>query len=102
MISFTDSTNGVADGDLQGFFQHWAQRPSPETHLAILRSSDYVVLARDSENGRVMGYITGITDGISCAYIPHLEVLESFRGQGIGSERYAACWTSSADYIWWT
>jgi predicted N-acetyltransferase YhbS len=34
----------------------------------------------------VIGFITAISDGISCAYIPHLEVLPAYQGQGIGSE----------------
>ena len=34
----------------------------------------------------VIGYITAITDGVSAAYIPHLEVRPSWQGQGIGSE----------------
>jgi ribosomal protein S18 acetylase RimI-like enzyme len=86
MIEFSDSLEGVCAGDLLGFFRHWSQPPSPDTFLEILRNSDYVVLARDTVSDRVVGYITAISDGISCAYIPHLEVLEPFRGRGIGSE----------------
>src|SRR5947209_1680422 len=86
MIDFIDSLDGVAADDLRGFFQHWSQQPSAETFLRILQSSDHVVLARDTDSGRVVGYVTAISDGISCAYIPHLEVLEPYRGRGIGSE----------------
>jgi ribosomal protein S18 acetylase RimI-like enzyme len=27
-----------------------------------------------------------VSDGVSCAYIPHLEVLPAYQGQGIGTE----------------
>jgi ribosomal protein S18 acetylase RimI-like enzyme len=63
----------------------WPQPPSPANHLRILQHSDVVVLARRAD-GLVVGYITAITDGVSCAYIPHLEVLPAYQGRGIGSE----------------
>lgn len=86
MITYADSTAGITAGQLQGFFTHWLHRPSPETLLRILDGSDFVVLALDSGTGRVVGYITAISDGVSCAFIPHLEVHESLRGEGVGSE----------------
>ena len=33
----------------------------------------------------MVGFITAVSDGISCAYIPHLEVLPTYQGQGIGT-----------------
>jgi GNAT superfamily N-acetyltransferase len=33
-----------------------------------------------------MGFITAVSDGVSCDYIPHLEVLSAYQGQGIGTE----------------
>ena len=53
--------------------------------MAILEGSDLVVLAL-SERCRVVGFVTAITDGVSCAYIPHLEVLPGWQGDGIGTE----------------
>ena len=44
-----------------------------------------VVLAL-SDKSRVVGFVTAITDGVSCAYIPHLEVLPEWQGDGIGTE----------------
>ena len=38
------------------------------------------------EDKTVIGFITAISDGISCAYIPHLEVLPDYQGRGIGTE----------------
>ena len=86
MISYLYTTEGIAPRHLEGFFSHWLYPPAPETFLRILHGSSAIVLAYDAELERVVGYITAISDGVSCAYIPHLEVLESQRGRGIGSE----------------
>jgi ribosomal protein S18 acetylase RimI-like enzyme len=85
-ISYTDSSQGITVEQLQGFFVDWPNPPSPETHLRLLRGSDLVELAIDSEHQQVVGYITAITDGVLCAYIPMLEVLPDYQGRGIGSE----------------
>jgi ribosomal protein S18 acetylase RimI-like enzyme len=85
-VVYTDSPAGISAGLLEGFFVGWPSPPTQETLLRILQSSDHVVLARDGGSGRVVGFITAISDGISAAYIPHLEVIESMQGQGIGSE----------------
>ncbi|HEX6290402.1 MAG TPA: GNAT family N-acetyltransferase [Herpetosiphonaceae bacterium] len=86
MIRYTHSTETLTASQLEGFFSHWLHRPSSETLLRMLNGSDYLVLAIDTDTERVVGYITAISDGVSCAYIPHLEVLEARRGEGIGSE----------------
>ncbi len=85
-IHYTDSLVGITAGKLQGFFVGWPNPPSAETHLALLGHSDEIVLAVDDEGGRVVGFITAHTDEILTAYIPLLEVLPSYQGQGIGSE----------------
>ncbi len=84
-ITYQETTNGIGPNDLQGFFVGWPNRPSPEGHLKILRGSDLLVLAL-SQNCRVVGFVTAITDGVSCAYIPYLEVLPDWQGRGIGTE----------------
>src|SRR5262249_6023111 len=71
---------------LEGFFVGWPNPPSPETHRRLLEGSDYVVLALDEETGRVVGFITSISDEVLSAYIPLLEVLPAYRGRGIGRE----------------
>jgi ribosomal protein S18 acetylase RimI-like enzyme len=87
MITYTDSLEGIHVDQLRGgFFAGWLKPPTPETHLRMLYNSDYVMLALDVEGGQVVGYITAISDGILAAYIPHLEVLKAYQGQGIGSE----------------
>lgn len=86
MITYIDSTERITASQLQGFFAEWPDPPSPQSLLRIFKGNDEIVLAVDSEAQRVVGYITAISDGVSCAYIPHLEVLEGRRGEGIGSE----------------
>ena len=86
MIRYTESLEGIEPQDLDGFFVGWPNPPSPETHLRLLNGSDHVVLAIDERAGRVVGFITAISDGVLSAYIPHLEVLPEYQGQGIGSE----------------
>ena len=85
MVTYTDSLADVTSDHLRGgFFAGWPHPPSPEAHYRILASSAAIVLAR-VEDGAVVGFITAVSDGISCAYIPHLEVVPAYQGQGIGS-----------------
>lgn len=85
MVRFTDSLEGIKEEDLAGFFQGWPNPPSPAVHLSILKGSSHVELAV-LEVGKVVGFITVISDGVSCAYIPHLEVLPEFQCKGIGTQ----------------
>src|SRR4030095_10701348 len=86
MIIYTDSLADVTSEHLQGgFFVGWPSPPSPTTHYRILANSAAIVLARIAD-GTVVGFITAVSDHVSCAYIPHLEVLPAYQGQGIGSE----------------
>lgn len=84
MIEYGDSAEGISEGQLGGFFADWGAAPSPAEHLAILAGSSHVILA--FAGGRVVGFITAISDGVLSAYIPLLEVLPEHQGQGIGSE----------------
>lgn len=85
MITYTDSLAGITSEALQGgFFAGWPNPPSPTSHYRILENSAAIILAR-REDGLVIGFITAISDGVSCAYIPHLEVLPAYQGQGIGT-----------------
>lgn len=85
-VVYSTGAAELAAADLEGFFVHWPTRPSPERHLEILHGSDHVVIARDVDGGRVVGFVTAISDGVLSAFIPLLEVLPEHRGQGIGSE----------------
>ena len=84
-ITYQETTAGSRPNDLQGLFVGWRNHPSLKAHLEILQVSDLRILAL-SKNRRVVGFITAITDGVSCAYIRYLEVLPEWLGKGIGSE----------------
>lgn len=85
MIAYTESHESIVAGQLRGFFVGWPHPPSPEAHLRILRGSFAVVLALDDATGMVVGFVTAISDGVSSAYIQHLEVLPDYQGRGIGT-----------------
>ena len=86
MIIYRNHLEDLTPNQLQGFYVGWGSPPSPDTHLRILQNSYAVVLAVDEDSGQVVGFINAISDGIQAAYIPTLEVLPSYQGQGIGSE----------------
>jgi ribosomal protein S18 acetylase RimI-like enzyme len=86
VIEYIDRLDGVEPGDLDGFFVGWSSPPSPDRHLELLRGSAAVGLARESDDGRIVGFVTAVGDGVLSAYIPLLEVLPDYQGRGIGSE----------------
>ncbi len=86
LIAYVDTAGDVQPEQLTGFFADWPNGPSSHTLLRILHGSSHVVLAVENRTSHVIGLITAISDGVSAAYIPHLEVLPEWRGHGIGSE----------------
>ena len=85
MIEYTDSVENITHQMLEGFFEGWKRPRTPEEHLRILKNSSHIVLAIDSDEGRVVGFITALTDRVQSAFVPLLEVLPAYRRQGIGS-----------------
>lgn len=90
-ITYTDELSGLTPDRLSGFFVDWPTAPSPEQHLDVLRGSYRVVVAVDTDSapetgGRVVGFITMISDGVLTAFIPWLEVLPEYQSRGIGAE----------------
>ncbi|KOV85526.1 acetyltransferase [Nocardia sp. NRRL S-836] len=69
---------------MAGFFVDWPRPPSAAQHLAVLRGSYRAVVAR--ADGRVAGFVNMISDGVLTGFVPWLEVLPEYQGQGIGSE----------------
>ena len=84
MIDYTDMVDGLSPDQLGGFFVGWPNPPSAKTHLRLLKNSDAIVLAVDTATTQVVGFITAHTDQVLTAYIPLLEVLPTYQGQGIG------------------
>jgi ribosomal protein S18 acetylase RimI-like enzyme len=84
VIRYSDSLAGVTAQNLTSFFVGWPNPANAETHFHILQGSYKIWLAFD-EN-RVVGFITAISDGVLAAFIPLLEVLPEYQGQGIGLE----------------
>lgn len=85
MIVYTDSLDQITLDHLGGFFVGWPNPPSPANHLKILDNSAAVVLAIDDSTGQAVGFINAISDGFHAAFIPNLEVLPDYQGQGIGT-----------------
>jgi len=85
-IIFSDSVESILPDQLENFFVGWDHRPSPEILFTILKNSEHVVVAFDTEKNMVVGFINCIADGILSAYIPLLEVLPEYQNMGIGVE----------------
>ena len=83
MIYKTTIKNIKAE-QLQGFFVDWPNPPSPKTLLKLLQNSSKIVVAIDPSTDKVIAFITAISDGVLSSYIPFLEVLPQYQGQGIG------------------
>jgi hypothetical protein len=91
MIDYLDSLADVTAEQLDGgFFVGWPNPPSPANHLRMLMQSDVIMLARNDDQ-QVVGFITAITDGVSCAYIPHLRCCPLTKGRASGRRWSAAC-----------
>ncbi|MGQ8871278.1 GNAT family N-acetyltransferase [Paenibacillus sp. TSA_86.1] len=85
-IGFRDTLAGMDCEQLSGgFFDGWPNPPSTSTFLKLLERSYAIELAVDEQTGNVVGFIQAISDGVLSAYIPLLEVLPEYKGQGIGS-----------------
>lgn len=83
-IEFTKDLSLLNELNLSGFFVGWPNPPSNHTFKKILQNSQHVILAY--ENNQLIGFINAISDGVLSAYIPLLEVLPKYQGQGIGKE----------------
>lgn len=70
--------------ELEPFLADWPSPPGRERCKGLVEGSDVIVSARD--DGKLIGVLTGITDGALHALITILKVLPSHRKKGIGSE----------------
>ncbi len=81
MIEYKINDRIVPD-ELDTFFHNWKSPPSPETKSKLLTGSSLVITAR--ENGKLVGFLTAISDGVMHAFITLIEVLGSHQNKGIG------------------
>ncbi len=86
MITYKTDLQGIKKSDLKGFFVGWKNPLSKKQHYQILKNSSYIVLAYDTDKEKVVGFINAISDNISFAFIPMLEVLPEYQNNGIGTE----------------
>jgi GNAT superfamily N-acetyltransferase len=86
IVYLDDPSSLTADRFRGDFFEGWPSPPSPELHLAHLRGAEVAIVALDDATGEVVGFVTGIGDGVLAAFVPLLEVLPAYRGQGIATE----------------
>ena len=84
-ITYQSDLQGITPERMEGFFVGWPNPPAPITLLRILQGSAHVELALDDLTGQVVGFINAISDGVLVAYVPLLEVLPAYQGQGIGA-----------------
>lgn len=97
-VRFLDDPGGLKAWQLQGFCEGWVRPLSSEELLRVVQGSAHVVLAQDAASGRVVGFITAVTDGVFAAYIPLLEVLRPFRKRGIGTRLVSLMLEKLRDY----
>lgn len=86
MIKYVNSLENINATNLKGFFVGWPNLPSSKKHMELLKNSDFFWLAIDDTSNNVVGFITAISDNILSAYIPLLEVIPDYQGNGIGSQ----------------
>ena len=83
MITYTSDISKLTHQALQGFFVGWAKPLTPEQHHNHLSKCFCFVAALDSD--KVVGFISALSDGTGCAFIPLIEVLPEYQKQGIGT-----------------
>jgi predicted N-acetyltransferase YhbS len=83
VIEYRTGPGDLTPADLADFFVGWPDPPAPAARLALLHGSDHVVLALD--DGRLVGFVTALSDGVLMAYVPLLEVLPAYQGAGLGT-----------------
>lgn len=82
-LTYQTTTDGLTVDQLSGeFFSGWLDPPTPETHLRVLEQSDHRVVA--VREGKVVGFITAISDGVLSAFVTLLEVVPEEQDKGIG------------------
>lgn len=81
---YSDELKDVSIAD--GFFDGWLNPPDKKTHRKILSNSFKSIVAIDESTNEIIGFINIISDRVLTAYIPFLEVINDYKGQGIGNK----------------
>lgn len=84
-IEYRTTLDDISIDDLKDFFVGWKKPLTNKQHYEILKNSEFFVLAYDTENKKVVGFINALSDKIDFAFIPMLEVLPEYQNKGIGS-----------------
>jgi GNAT superfamily N-acetyltransferase len=74
--------DSVTQDELDSFFQNWKSPPSSKIKGRLIAGSDLIITAR--ENGKLLGFLTAISDGTMHAFITLVEILQLHQGKGIG------------------
>ena len=85
-VEYVTKTTDLDGVQTHGFFVGWPNAPSEATFQRLLLGSARFIAALDRSVNRLVGFVTAISDGTLCAYIPLLEVLPEYQGRGIGTE----------------
>ncbi|WP_222842982.1 GNAT family N-acetyltransferase [Bowdeniella nasicola] len=84
MISFHYDSADIHPDMIDGFFVGWPSPPNAQTLIDVMDGSYRRIWA--VADGKVVGYINAISDGVLNAFIPWLEVHPDYQEQGIGRE----------------
>lgn len=74
--------DSVTQDELDSYFQNWKSPPSSKIKGRLIAGSDLIITAR--EKGKLLGFLTAISDGTMHAFITLVEVLQLHQGKGIG------------------
>ena len=84
MINFSNDKAIIDSLDVSGFFVGWPSPPNEATFRNILKNSQFIQMA--TIDSKLIGFVNAISDLTLTAYIPLLEVLPEFKGQGLGKK----------------
>ena len=83
-IIYSTNKDDLAPLEVSNFFEGWPEQPNEKVLRKSIENASYIVLAIDADKKKLVGYITALSDDVLSAYIPFLEVEQSYRKNGIG------------------
>jgi GNAT superfamily N-acetyltransferase len=82
-ITYRTGYDDDLDLRVTDFFEGWPTPPTQAVFREAMRGSYATEFAID--NGRVIGLVNAISDGVTTAFIPWFEVVPEYRGRGVGT-----------------